>query len=242
MSKIIEWTLIGSLALVGCSKRREEPPADGKVVAQAPAESSAPSGAVGEEATPKRAVGRPPVGPDLIVYPGKGVGPLRFGAYPETIERLLGVPCDYQTATRCVHFDRALDLTLEDGVLSKIRAERPDHVPLGLGASELGKNAGRTFGTFRGRIEPKIVFGLHKHIVEEEYGKPKSEEQFEPEGGEGRVARAHYDYMVLEYDRIENGNTILSAIELVPNERSLGLMAKARADKAGKSGVAPKAP
>jgi len=242
MSKVVVWTLLGSLALIGCSKRREEPPVASQIKAKAQAENAPPATADGHKAVPKRTAGRPPTGPDLIVYPGKGVGPLRFGAYPETIERLLGAPCDYQTATRCVHFDRALDLTLEDGVLAKIRVERPDHTAVGLGPAELGKDAGRTYGTFRGLIEPKIVFGLHKHIVEEEYGKPKSEENFEPEGGEGRVARAHYDYMVLEYDRIENGNTILSAIELVPNARSLEIMAKARTDKAAKSGDAVKAP
>jgi hypothetical protein len=230
--------LLGIVALgLACSKRREDPApqveAQGQVAAAA---------GTGGQASTQHKPDHAPVGPDLIVYPGKGVGPVRFGAYPETIERLLRAPCDYQTETRCIHFDRALDLTLEGGVLSKIRVERPEHLPLGLGAQELGKNAGRTYGTFRGRIEPKIGFGLHKHIVEEEFGKPKSEETFEPKGATGLVARAHYDYLVLEYDRIENGNSILSAMELEPNPRSLEIMAKARAEKAAAKAPSKVAP
>lgn len=225
--------LASLLALtVGCrSKPKQDPPAPAKE--QASAQSEAPSAPAASSPKPLERA-RPPIGPDLIVYPGKGVGPVRFGAYPATITRLLGAPCDYQTETRCVHFDRALDLTLEGGVLAKIRVEGPDHVPLGLSAQELGTNAGRTYGTFRGLLEPKIVFGLHKHIVEEEFGKPKSEETLEPKGATGLVARAHYDHLVLEYERIENGNTILTAFELSPDEKSLRLMQKARDDLAKK--------
>jgi hypothetical protein len=233
--------LVVTVALVGCRTKSRE---DQSGTSKEQATSATGTGGSGPSAEAKKAAksieermaaARAPVGPDLIVYPGKGVGAVRFGAYPSTIQRLLGAPCDYETETRCIHFDRALDLTLEDGVLAKIRVESPDHVPQGLTEKELGKNYGRTYGSFRGLLEPKIVFGLHKHIVEEEYGKPKKEQKIELQDTTGVVARAEYDHLVLEYERIENGNTILTAFELTPDEKSLGLMKKAREDLKAKA-------
>jgi hypothetical protein len=228
-------SLIGGLVLTsGCrSSAREDQP--GAAKEQAATKAVASGGAPGAS-QPVESRGKP-TGPGLLVYVGKGVGPLRFGAYVSTIERLLRAPCDYRTEIRCVQFDRALDLTLEDGVLSKIRVESPEHVPLGLGPKELGVNAGRTFGAFNGLLEPKIVFGLHKHIVEEEYGKPKSEDAVKLEGPTGLIARAHYDHITFEYERIGNGNTILTAFVMTPDAQSLQLMKKAKDDlKAEKAG------
>lgn len=225
-------------------KRHEDPPRESKEHATgtpsggATHEGAAPAKGEVPAPPPRRFDRSAPVGPDLPVYPGQGIGPLRFGAYAETIQRLLGAPCDYETPTRCVHFDRALDLTLEDGVLAKILIERPDHTPRGLDAAALGSNSGRVYGTFNGKIEPKIVFGLHKHIVEEEFGKPQREEKVDNQAPTGLVARAFYDHMVFEYDRIENGNVILSAIELTPNERSRQIMAKAALAKKKAHGAA----
>ena len=60
---------------------------------------------------------------------------------------------------------------------------------------------------------PRVVFFLHEHIVEEEYGKPERKEPLS--GPDGQVRRAFYPGLVLEYDKIENGNTILAAMEVV---------------------------
>jgi hypothetical protein len=219
--------LTGGLAVCGCrTAPRKDQPVAAKEQARAPAP---PAGGASAAPLPTPDRGAP-AGPDMLVYVGKGVGPLRFGAYVSTIVRLLRAPCDYLTETRCVQLDRALDLTLEDGVLAKIRVESPDHLPKGLGSKELGANAGRAFGAFRGMLEPKIVFGLHKHIVEQEYGKPKSEEKVELKGPTGLVARAHYDHIIFEYERIANGNTILSAFEMTPDQNSLLLMKRAKDD------------
>jgi hypothetical protein len=231
--------LLGGLAFLasGCrSAARQDQPAAAKEQATVSA-----AGSGGALATTKPVARRgTPTGPGLLIYVGKGVGPLRFGAYASTIERLLRAPCDYQTETRCVQLDRALDLTLEDGVLAKIRVESPEHLPKGLGPKELGANGGRTFGAFNGLLEPKIVFGLHKHIVEEEYGMPQSEEQVKLDGPTGLVARTHYPHIIFEYERIGNGNTILTAFEMTPDEPSLQLMKKAKDDLKAKNDLKAK--
>lgn len=62
------------------------------------------------------------------------------------------------------------------------------------------------------------MLGLHRHIVLEEYGEPVKKEAISPPGPDGLVDRHYYEGIVFEYDKIENGNVVLSAIEILPSE------------------------
>ncbi len=155
---------------------------------------------------------RRPVGPRLVVQPGKGLGAILFGATRETIERQMQAPCDIQTKTRCAYIKQAVDFTLEDGVLVRAKAHLRDRPVPGTGGKQ-------RFGTFRGGMRPRIMLGLHRHVVLEEYGEPRRKETISlPKSETGTVARHFYDGLILEYDRIENGNIVLAAFEVFPSE------------------------
>jgi hypothetical protein len=195
---------LGALFLAtGCKKR--SPPAPERPTASAPPVPSA------TPPVPRGPVGNiKPVGPRQVVVPGKGITAIRFGATTETIERHMQAPCDVKTETRCLYVMQALDFTLEKGVLVRARAERRDRpVP---GAPD------RAFGTFYGGMAPDITMGLHRHIVHEEFGQPERSEAFSPSAGLGLTHRDFYSGLTLEYDRISNGNEVLSAMEVFPAE------------------------
>lgn len=154
-----------------------------------------------------------PVGPRLVFVPGKGAGAIRFGATVETIERHMGAPCDKKTEERCLYVRAAVEFFLEDGVLVRIKAHRRDRK-----VSDPPAKGDKYYGSLRGIVFPKIMLGLHQHVVVEEFGEPKKKEPVSPAGADGLVARHYYDGINFEYDKIENGNTVLSAIEVYPSE------------------------
>lgn len=151
-----------------------------------------------------------PMGPRLVVQPGKGLSAIYFGATRATIERHMHAPCDVATETRCGYVDEAVEFTLEQGVLSKVVVQPRDRAVPG--------KPGAFYGTFRGILPPRIALGLHQHIVVEEFGKPDREEELALEAPTGPKARGHYDGLVLEYDRIENGNTVLTGMVITPSK------------------------
>jgi len=148
-------------------------------------------------------------GPQLAVLAGQGVGPIRFGATVETIERQMGEKCEVRTPDVCRMIARALEFELKDGVVSSIRAFRMDR-PAGNDAT--GK--ARTYGVFNGAIPPDLRFGMLPSAIQEHLGPPKRIEKSNTDGG--LVAETHYyDGLVLEYDLLENGNLVLSVMQIV---------------------------
>lgn len=154
-----------------------------------------------------------PIGPQLIFVPGKGVGPIRFGATVETIERHMMAPCDKKTESRCLYVRAAVEFFLEDGVLTRVKAHRRDRV-----VTDPPEKGEKYFGTLSGIVQPRIMLGLHRHVVLEELGEPKKKEEVSPPGPDGLVDRHFYEGINCEYDKIENGNTVLAAIEIVPSK------------------------
>lgn len=211
-------TLMGSAAFVlaiavcglsACTEKKQSPPpppaAAEKKVEPAPKTEEKPA--------PLSLGHRFPVGPQLVFLPGKGVGPIRFGATAETIERHMGAPCDKKSESRCLYVRAAVEFFLEDGVLVRIKAHRRDRV-----VADPPAEGEKFYGTLAGIVEPRIMLGLHRHVVLEEFGEPKKKEEVSPPGPDGLVDRHSYDGINFEYDKIENGNTVLAAIEIYPSK------------------------
>jgi len=117
-------------------------------------------------------------------------------------------PCEVKTESRCLYVKQAVDFTLEQGVFVRAKVhlrERP--VP---GFPD------RTFGIFYGGMVPDIMLGLHRHVVQEEFGKPERTETVGDGSALGLVARDFYPGVTLEYDKLANGNTVLAAMEVFP--------------------------
>lgn len=198
-------------ALSGCQQC--SPSAGQKPSGQASAPASAPPRAsavpsVTPQAKPAPLGERIPVGPRQIVLPGHGITAIRFGATVETIERHMKAPCDVKTETRCLYVKQAIDFTLDKGVLVRAKVHLRDRLVPGYPE--------RAFGTFYGGMQPDILLGLHRHIVHEEFGKPESSEQVGTGEKLGLVARDFYPGVILEFDKIDNGNVVLAAMEVFP--------------------------
>ncbi len=192
----------------GCDREKDPPPAAKKAQEQ--------DGKAPEKQEPPKplALGhRFPVGPRLVFLPGEGVSAIRFGATVQTIERHMEAPCDKKTEERCLYVRAAVEFFLEDGVLARIKAHRRDRK-----VDDPPAEGDQYFGSLRGIVRPKIMLGLHQHVVLEEFGEPKRKETISPPGSDGLVARHYYDGINLEYDKIENGNTVLSGIEIYPSD------------------------
>lgn len=211
--------LLGGLFLValGCRKEPESAPGTGDSASSAAEPSASVAGAPVSSGAAPASLGRGrlvegssvPLPPRFVVLPGKGLAAIRFGATQATVERHVGAPCELRSETRCAYVDRALDFTFEGGVLVKIRVERRGRVVPGA--------PGRFFGTFNGAMAPKIMLGLHRHIVAEEW--PQKPERVEPlSGPDGQVERQSFPGLALEFDQLDNGNTVLAAFEITKNE------------------------
>jgi len=152
-----------------------------------------------------------PTGPRIVLVPGKGAGAVRFGATFETVERHMAGPCDIKTETRCGYVDQAIEYAMKEGVVSGIKVHRR-----GRQVEGAEKEGQKYYGSFRGIVQPKLMLGLHRHVVVEEFGEPSSKAPLK--GADGQVETHTYDGIVFEYDKIENGNTVLSGIEIVPSK------------------------
>lgn len=149
-----------------------------------------------------------PVGPRLGIIPGKGLGPLRFGATVDTVERLLEVKCSVKTATECRILSHAVDFTFKDGVVEEMRVHGEER--------RFNDDTQDTYGIFNGRFLKGASLGMYIQFVQESLGQPKRVEKFEtpPPGRFPTVERHYYDDMVLEYDRLKNGNVVLAGVIL----------------------------
>lgn len=153
------------------------------------------------------------MGPALVVVPGIGLSAIRFGATFETVERHMGAPCDIRTENRCAYVRQAVEFAMTDGVVSGMSVQRRDRQ-----VTDAGAFPEKLYGAFNGLMAPQVMLGLHRHIVIEEFGEPSKKEPLF--GPDGQVERHVYQGVVLEYDQIENGNTVLAAMIVVPDKNA----------------------
>jgi len=143
-----------------------------------------------------------PTGPVFEIIPGKGIGPIRFGATLPTIERLMEVPCEIKTDEVCRYLGRGAEFFLKDGALVEIRVHRPERPTT---------PAGATFGMFNGRMRNGVQFGMLPFAVKEIMGPPKKVTPV-ADGGPAHTLEIHdYDGLRIEYDRLPNGNNVVGA-------------------------------
>jgi hypothetical protein len=196
------------------SCRKHEAQSDAPVAASASASAPAaphvvtnPDGTSGYLVGPKPQLFHVPVGPRLAIVPGKGLGPVRFGATRETLERLLGGKCTVATETLCRMASHAIDFVLKDGVVEEMRVQGEER--------KIDPLKDDTWGIFNGRFMQGGSLGMYAQFVQESVGQPKRVEKFDtPVGPNPTVERHYYDNMVLEYDRLENGNVVLAGVIL----------------------------
>ena len=176
----------------------------------------------------------PRAGMPMPILPGQGIGPIRFGANKQTIERLMGAPCDDATDTLCRYVGRAVDFKLEGGVVKEIRISRK------------GREAKRSpdasiieYGFFNGAILPDLYFGMQPSAIQEHLGPPQKVEKISPLGADGFAERHIYDGMTLEYDLWSNDKLVLGAAVLTKsdsataaNEKAMAELAKRAAEQA----------
>lgn len=213
------------LAALGCDEPEvsTKPAAKPSAAAEASAAAKTSTSASASAKRPKR--WRVPLPPRLAVIAGAGLSAIRFGATVKTIERQIGAPCDVKSETECRYISRAIDFHLKDGVLERIhvhRAERP-----------AGKLRGRDvrYGIFNGAIPPQAQIGMFPSAVQEFIGKPKKVEKVDGKNPFDTVERHSYDGMILEYDELDNGNTVLGGIIVVPDPNKQGSAAAATPKK-----------
>jgi hypothetical protein len=204
-----KWACVGLVVFgLGCSKTSKEKQKEVEQVAQKGAEQTPkPEPAPGTEPFVMKGEVLP-TGPRMIIDPGQGISAMRFGATFETLERHMGAPCDIKTEDKCIFVDQAVEFTMKDGVVVGMKAHRRDR--------QIAGASGKYYGTFFGIMFPKIVLGLHKHVVIEEFGEPQKIAPLR--GPDGQLEAHTYDGVILEYDKLKNGNVVLSAFEVVPSK------------------------
>lgn len=151
-----------------------------------------------------------PVGPKLAISPGKGFGPIRFGARLDTIERLIGEPCEEKTEDAgkqtCRYSAQAVDFVLENGVVTEMRAHR------------LGRPFKSTpkpdYGIFNGSFENGLAFGMVPAAARELVGAPKNVRAVTGDNPFHTVEIHEYDGFRLEFDRISPESVVLGGVVL----------------------------
>lgn len=169
----------------------------------------------------------PRTGPAFPILPGQGIGPLRFGASRQTIERLMGAPCDDATDSLCRYVGRAVEFKLEDGVTTEMRLSRK-----GREAKRAADGSIIEYGFFNGALMPDLYFGMHPAAIQEHLGAPQKVEKIEPLGRDGFSERHLYDGAALEYDLWSNGKLVLGAVVLTKSATAAAANAKLEAELA----------
>ena len=176
----------------------------------------------------------PRMGIALPILPGQGIGPIRFGATKQTIERLMGAPCDDATETLCRYVGRAVDFKLEAGAVTEMRISRK-----GREAKRAADGSIIEYGFFNGAILPDLYFGMQPSALQVQLGQPQKIEKVSPPGADGLAERHVYDGMTLEYDLWSSSNLVLGAAVLtksdsaaLANEKVMNELAKKAAAQA----------
>jgi hypothetical protein len=176
----------------------------------------------------------PRMGMPLPILPGQGIGPIRFGATKQTIERLMGAPCEDTSETTCRYVGRAVDFKLEGGGVTEMRISRK-----GREAKRGPDGSIIEYGFFNGALLPDLYFGMQPGALQEQLGAPQKIEKVNPMGADGFSERHIYDGMTLEYDLWSNGKLVLGAAILTKsqsaaaaNEKVLDALAKKAAEDA----------
>lgn len=154
---------------------------------------------------------RVPVGPTLTILPGEGLGPIRFGANLKTIQRLMEADCtelsEHDGKQWCRYQPNAVDFGLDDKGLVEIHVHgmEREFVPgKGLGVDNI-------YGIFRGSFVNKAQLGMYPQYASQ--GEPLRVEKVEP-GRFPTVEKHYHENMVLEYDKLKNGNVVLGGVVL----------------------------
>lgn len=152
-----------------------------------------------------------PVGITLLIVPGKGLGPIRFGARLDTIERLMAEPCEQKRqdsphVLACRYSAQAVEFFLTDGALSSVRVHR-------LGRP-FGTEPKPDFGIFNGRFEGGASLGMLMSGVQELLGKPKAVHLSKETNPYGTIEVHDYNGFSLEYDRLDADRVVLGGIVL----------------------------
>jgi hypothetical protein len=143
--------------------------------------------------------------------PGKGLGPIRFGARLDTIERLMGEPCaekreEPSGTLVCRYAAQAVEYYLEGGALKKIHAHRL--------ARPFSPNSKADFGIFNGSFIEGASFGMLVAGAQESLGKPKVVRKVEGENAFSTIEVHEYDGFSLEYDRLGPERVVLGGVIL----------------------------
>jgi hypothetical protein len=151
-----------------------------------------------------------PTGPVLGIFAGEGVGPIRFGATVQTIERHMHAPCEVLEKDKCRYIGRGVEFDLKDGVVSGIFVHRHDRPA---GKDRQGQD--RVYGIFNGGIPPDLRFGMLPWAIQEYLGKPKRVEKVAGANPFHTEERHYYDGLMIEYDRLPNGNLVLGGAQVL---------------------------
>jgi hypothetical protein len=151
-----------------------------------------------------------PSGPVLAVLAGQGLGPIRFGATVATVERLMEKPCDVRDEKVCRYIGAAVEFFFDaQGTVERMHVHRPGR------PAENGSTAkSRDYGMFHGAIPPDLKMMMLQWAVQQHLGKPERVEPVVDGGARFTEERHHYKNLVLEYDRLDNGNLVLGGIIL----------------------------
>jgi hypothetical protein len=204
---------LAAVVLASCRSGEVDPVASAApavtAAAGAPARNSTPN--AGDRKAPFASPPwRIPVGPNLVVAPGKGLGPIRFGATEETIARLIGEPCEERRSEGddvvCRYSAQAVDFVLRQGKAVQMRAHR-----LGRPFKPEPK---LDYGIFNGRFAEGVAFGMLPGAVRELLGPPKQVRTLTTDNPNHTVEVHSYDTFSLEYDRLPSDTVVLGGVIL----------------------------
>ena len=157
---------------------------------------------------------RIPVGPKLSIEPGKGLGPIRFGAHLDTIERLIGEPCEEKReepggVSVCRYSAQAVEFFLQDGKVTRMRVHR---------LGRLFKPEPKLdFGIFNGGFVQGGGIGMLMSATQELLGQPKVVRKLEGDALNNPYSTVEvheYDNFSLEYDQVAPERVLLGGVTL----------------------------
>jgi hypothetical protein len=187
--------------LTACKSKPETAgPGAASAAASAVAAPSAPPAPPPERVIPV------PTGPVLAIQRGEGIGPIRFGATVETVERHMERPCDHRQGNVCRYIGRAAEFFFDgSGTLEEIRLHR---------VNRPADPPPARYGVFNGHFPEGAQFGMLPHAVRELLGSPGEVQQVKEIGPAGTVEVYVYEDMRIELDRMPSGDVVLGGVVL----------------------------